>query len=103
MSWSSEYLGDYGYTKTITFLDEDGSALDISTYTTKSFILVPPDNVRKSITAAFDSDGTDGVLTYTFADGDVHIPGDWTVFARVIKTGAQKTSDPFTWTILAKP
>lgn len=44
----------------------DGEPENISTATIKQYEIMSPDGISETVTAAFDDDGTDGILTYTF-------------------------------------
>jgi hypothetical protein len=46
----------------ITFVDANGSAVDISTATTKQIIVDPPTGLDLTLTASFTNTGTDGKL-----------------------------------------
>jgi hypothetical protein len=101
MSWENIHVDDYGQVGKLT-CQQDGSAVDISSYTTLQFILTDPDGTAATKTAAFDSDGTDGILKYTLADGDIDSAGRWRVQARVSKAGAEITSDPIAFNVAAR-
>jgi len=92
MSWEDIHVDDYGWIGKLT-LQQDGTALDISSYTTLQYILKDPSKVTSTKVAAFDSDGTDGILKYTIAAADIDEVGNWYVQARVSKIGAVLTSD----------
>jgi hypothetical protein len=92
MAWDNITLGDYGFVGKLTLVQDD-TAQNISTYTTRQFILTPPDQVEQTVAATFDSDGSDGVLKYTFEDGDIDQAGAWSVRARISKTGGRLTSE----------
>ena len=92
MSWEDIHVDDYGWIGKLT-LQQDGTAIDISSYTTLQYILKDPNAVTSTKVAAFDSDGTDGILKYTIADGDIDEVGNWYVQARITKVGAVLTSD----------
>lgn len=72
------FVGDYGIVITITFKDEDGTLQDVSSFTTKKVFSRSPDG-RKIVTstAGFTSDGTDGKITYSYANGDIDRDGVW--------------------------
>jgi hypothetical protein len=93
MSWANINADDFGHVGKLT-CKEDGVAADISSYTTLQFVLTDPAGAATIKTAAFDSDGTDGILKYTLIDGDIDMAGNWQVQARIIKTGVEITSDP---------
>jgi hypothetical protein len=95
MSWDYIIAGDYGQVGKLTFTDVDTlSAADISSYTTaQQMILRDPDGNEATKTAAFDSDGSDGIIKYTLADGDIDEPGMWLVRGRVTTGSAQLTTE----------
>lgn len=93
MSWQNIQVDDFGWVGKLT-LKQDDVAVDISSYTTKQFILKPPGATAVTKTAAFDTDGTDGILTYTILTGEINIAGNWQVHARISKTGEELTSEP---------
>ena len=81
----------------------DGTAVDISSYTTKEFFLVDPAGAASTAkTAIFDSDGTDGKLKYTILTTEIDTSGNWNVFARIAKTGSELTSDPLEFRVKAR-
>lgn len=76
MTFTNLVAGSYGQAAVIT-VQEDGAALDISAFTTQVAILEAPDGTLVSLAAAFSTDGTDGLVTFTFAAGNLHEPGRW--------------------------
>ncbi len=76
-------LNDIGTTFTLTITDDDGVAVDITGATTKSIIFLKPDGVSETKTAAFGSDGSDGIISYTTVAGDLDTAGLWHVQAYV--------------------
>lgn len=92
MSWENIQVDDFGWIGKLT-LKQDGTAVDISSYTTKQFVLRDPDGTAAVKTADFDSDGTDGILKYTILTGDIDAAGNWKVAARIAKVGSEITSD----------
>ena len=101
MSWQDVEVDDFGWTGKLT-LQQDGTAVDISTYVTKQFILRDPDKVATVKTASFDSDGSDGILKYVIQDGDIDAVGNWSVQARIIKAGVELTSSDITFHVKAR-
>lgn len=73
--------GSYGNTITVTLTDFDGNAQDVSTFDGTKKIYGRHKDTGKEVNAtlSFDSDGSDGVLTFSWADGDIDAPGDWIV------------------------
>lgn len=95
MSFNKIVVGDYGQVCQITVIDVDTrAAADISAYaTTIQMIFTDPDGVETAKTAAFDTDGTDGVIAYTLEDGLIDAAGRWTVRGRVASASAVLTTE----------
>lgn len=90
-TWTDIHVDDYGWVGKLT-LQQDGTAIDISSYTTRQFIFKAPSGTATTKTATFDTDGTDGVLKYTVEDGLIDEVGNWRVQARIAKSGVELTS-----------
>lgn len=73
------FVGEFGDIITITLVDDDNVAVDISSYTgTITVKAISPDELKTvSWTGAFSTDGTDGKVKFTPADGDIDREGDW--------------------------
>ena len=96
MSMDKITAKDYGQVITIAIKDTDtDAAADVSAYTTAQqvFLEDPDGNVSSALTAAFDSDGSDGLVTYTIADGDIDAPGMWHICTRLTSGSAVLTSE----------
>lgn len=93
MSLNAIVAGDYGQVIKLTFIDTDTDlAADISGYTTsQSMIFEDPDGTQTTKTAAFDSDGTDGIIKYT-VDADFLTAGQWRVKGQVASGAAKLTT-----------
>lgn len=89
MSLDNIVAGDYGQIIKLTFIDVDtDEAADISGYNdTQHMLLKDPAGNEAPLTAAFDSDGSDGIIKYTVADGDIDEGGIWKIRGRAIDTG----------------
>ena len=106
MSMNKIIAEDYGQTLTITVKDTDTSAAaDLSGYTTAQqvFFRDSDGNISSAKTAAFSSDGSDGVIEYTIADGDIDKSGVWEVCARVTSGSAVLTSEWLSFTVAESP
>lgn len=68
--------GCVGIVFSITF-EANGSAIDISNAQSKSIIFKKPDGTKIEKSASFYTDGTDGIITYTSASGDIDQNGVW--------------------------
>lgn len=85
MSYADEiHVNDIGTVFTIT-ITEGGSAIDISTATTKDFHFDKPSaNGKFSKTAIFVTDGTDGKLKYVSESEVLDTAGDWKIQAHIV-------------------
>ena len=87
---------DYGQVLTVTIKDTDtDAAADVSSYSTTQVVFLkdPAGNVSDALAAAFSTDGSDGLVVYTLADGDIDEPGLWHICARVTSNTAVLTSE----------
>ncbi len=86
-------LGDYGYPVQVNLVDQTGTAINVSGATTKQIVITEPDGTQTTHVASFVTDGTDGKIKYTLAQGDlgdedeVALAGDWHVQGRVLLPG----------------
>lgn len=73
------FVGDFGDAITITLVDDDNVAVDVSAYTgTITVTAISPDELKiVSWTGTFSTDGSDGIITFTPASGDIDREGDW--------------------------
>ena len=94
MSMEGLVAGNFGQVVTLTVNDVDtNAAADISGYTTaQQMIFKDPDGNEATETAAFDSDGSDGLVTYTLTDGDIDEGGTWNVRVKVTSGSAELKS-----------
>jgi hypothetical protein len=89
MSLDKVVAGDYGHVMDLTVQDVDTeAAADLSSYTTVQVEFKDPGGSIVTKTAAFATDGSNGVVRYTLADGDIHVGGKWAVRAKLSKDGA---------------
>ena len=100
-TWSNIHEADYGFDGKLRIV-KDGTAQDISSYTTRQFILRSPTGTTATKTAEFDTDGTDGVLSYTFEEDDIDRAGNWSVQARISKTGVELTATAHRFLVTAR-
>jgi hypothetical protein len=89
--------GQFGIITTLTMVDDDGVAINISSYTTKTVHFRSPDSRKTiSVNAAFTTDGINGKLDIEFADGDIDRAGTWEGTIELEKTGERLLSKIFT-------
>jgi len=94
MSLSNIVSGDYGQVIVLTIIDTDTeAAADVSAYATTIQVQLsdPALNVATE-TATFVTDGSDGLVQYTLADGDIDEAGEWRIRARVTSASAVLSS-----------
>lgn len=91
-------VGEYGKTITLTMKDSSGNVQDISTYTSTKNVTAKPPSGYKTVTAtaSFLTDGSDGKINFSFADGDIDQAGLWECTVTLEKTGARVRSEMFT-------
>ena len=91
MSWDNIHVDDFGWVAKLT-VQQDGTAVDISSFTTLEYILRDADGNETTKIVSFDSDGTDGKLKYVILTGDIDSVGSWYVQMRLKKTNVELTS-----------
>lgn len=77
MAYRTIHKGDKGVVLVVTFYDEDGDALDVSSATTIEMHFKKPDGETAVVTAAYVSDGSDGQLEYTTLAATLDQAGTW--------------------------
>lgn len=76
------HVGDIGTVYKQT-LEDSGTAIDISGASAMQFLVLKPDGTTATWTAAFDTDGTDGVIKYTTVADDLDQAGVWYIQAKI--------------------
>jgi len=71
--------GDIGTIFRLTITDTAGTAIDVSTATTKYINFQNPAGTKTQKTAAFTTDGKDGKIQYTTVSGDIDSVGTWQI------------------------
>lgn len=96
-------VGDFGETITLTLKDTDGTAQDISSFTTRQVHVRSPKGTKTvTNTATFTTDGTDGKLDFSFSIGEIDRPGRWEGQVELSKTGGESKSDLFEMNVEAR-
>lgn len=90
-TWDNIHVDDFGWIGKLR-ITQDGAAVNISSYATRTFIFTPPDGIEVEKTAVFSVDGVDGYLQYTAEAAFFATVGTWKVRALVQKTGVELTS-----------
>lgn len=66
---------------------ENNIAVDLSTLSTKQYIIRKPNGTLLTKAATFKSDGTDGKLRYTTISGDLDATGNYLVQLNLVFSG----------------
>jgi hypothetical protein len=86
--------GDVGTVFRLAVKDPDTELpIPIDAATTKEFIFRPPYGQEFTRQAAFNTDGSDGVLKYVGQAGDFTVPGKWRYQAHVVTPDGDWRSD----------
>lgn len=101
MSTQTITINDLGTALQIT-VQEDGSAVDVSTATVQ-IELTKPSGTKETKTATFVTDGSNGQIQYVTVSGDIDETGIWSYRGIVTFSGTQVfyTTDPETFTVVA--
>ena len=92
MAANEIHVGDIGTIFEVTL--KDGTAIvDVSGATAKSILLTDADNVVTEHTAAFKTDGVDGVIQYVTIAADLANAGGWKIQGRVTLATGTWSSD----------
>lgn len=86
------HLDDIG-TKFLLTVKDGSSAVDVSSASTKQIIIKKPTGTTLTKAAAFNSDGTDGKLSYTIISGDLDEVGTYQLQGKVIITDGTFSTD----------
>lgn len=108
------FVGDYGTTFRVTVVERvwdfayncwRNQALNISNATTKEIVFLTPDGVARPRPAAFVTDGSDGLLEYVTAPGDIDQVGGktcpWQFGGRVVRPGKDHQTTMESFLVLA--
>lgn len=100
MSLKNVHVGDYGFDIQLT-ITQDGTAEDISLYTTLQIIFEDPAGNETTKVATFVTDGTNGQIKTTVDSSLLTIAGLWHLQAKVSISGtAQISSDRIPFYVL---
>ena len=80
---------DIGTIFRLSITDTSGTAIDVSTASVKFIYFQKPDGSKIKRTAAFYTDGVDGIIQYTGIAGDIDQFGNWLVQGYVEVTGGK--------------
>ena len=84
MSIGEIRVGDIGTIIKLTVYDQDGVVADISVASTKQIIFQNAYGKQVVKNATYETDGTDGILTYTTLITDLDKAGAWKVQGKVV-------------------
>ena len=91
MAWRDIHVNDAGWVGKLRLV-QNAAAVNLASYTTRHFVFRSPSGQTKTRLAAFESNGTDGVLSYMVQPGDIDEAGVWSVQARIAKAGGVELS-----------
>lgn len=77
------HTNDIGTVFTLTIVDQDGVAVDLSSDPSPEIKFKHGSQVLTKV-ATFTTDGTDGIIQYTTVSGDLNQSGNWTMQGHVI-------------------
>jgi len=93
MSLDHMIAGQFGRPWEFT-LKQDEVARDLSSFTTVTYVLDQPDDTVVEKVAGFKTDGTDGIVSWTPEEGDLDLPGTWTLQVRLTGVTAELSTVP---------
>ena len=83
MAANEIHVDDIG-TKFIVTIKDGTSVVNISAATTKEILFKKPSGIKLTKAAAFETDGTDGVISYTTIDTELDETGTYKIQAHVV-------------------
>lgn len=97
-------VGQYGEPIYITIVDDSGTAINISGYTTSKQVTIfnPNSLTTKTYTASFTTTGVDGGLNFTPAAGDIDGAGIWKGQVRLKTASAEALSVLFNMEVVER-
>jgi hypothetical protein len=91
---------DIGTIFRLTITDTAGTVIDVSSAAVKYIYFQAPDGTKTKETAAFYTDGTDGIIQYTAVSGDIDQVGLWQVQGYVETTDGKFFTRKASFTVL---
>lgn len=87
------HQNDIGTVFKLTIKDSNGNVVDISSASVKQVVFKKPDLTTVTKNCNFLTDGTDGIVTYTVASGDLDVAGIWMLQTYVVISGDEFRSN----------
>ncbi len=95
MAANEIHQDDFGTIFRATVLD-GSTVVDISSATKREFVFNKPGTETDlTVTAALFTDGTDGIMQYTVASGDLDVGGNWCMQGKLTFTSSHWNTDIF--------
>jgi len=92
MATEEIHVGDIGTAFRVALLDGE-TPVDVSGATALTIFLKKPDSTVLTKTAAFYTDGSDGIIQYVSVEDDLDLAGTWRIQARAtLPTGTWSSS-----------
>lgn len=87
------HVGDVGTQFRVTVQDCNSTVIDISDATTTEIIFKKPNGDTITQTAYFLTDGSDGIIRYIAASGDLDTTGSWKIQSHIITPSGEWNSE----------
>lgn len=84
------HVGDTKTRFQLTIKDENNNIVSMADATLKELILYKPNGTRVVKPLSLFTDGTDGILYYDVAEGDLDIAGLWRYQAHIVLPSGEK-------------
>mgnify|MGYP001237969910 CR=1 FL=1 len=73
-------------------VDDALTSLDVSGASSKTLVLIDPNGLRQRKTLANRTDGSDGIIQYQIAAGDLDEEGEWQLYAEMVFSSSDRES-----------
>jgi hypothetical protein len=94
------HKADIGTKFELSIVDSDDTTIDVSSATVKYIYFKKPDGTKIRRTASFNTDGSDGIITYTTILADIDQIGEWQVQGYVEITAGKFFTEKKTFNVL---
>lgn len=95
------HVGDVGTVFRLTFKDQDGVVVDISSASVKQVVFTKPTGAKLACVATFTTSGVDGAAQYASISGDIDLAGTWSMDGYVELPAGKWHSDKVSFEVLA--
>jgi hypothetical protein len=95
------HKADIGTIFRLTITDTAGTAIDVSSASVKYIYFEDPSGNKTKETAAFYTDGSDGIIQYTSVAGDIDEEGIWQIQGYVETSDGNFFTEKTTFNVLS--